>query len=132
MAAPTPSKLDQQQILQAVHNETDGTLRVDATLVASIIEPDGLEVSISATSDNIAIRNSNNSNELEVNSDGSINTRGVQLFTLPFDAITATYPSSTSEVYQSRVGGIGGSVQQTLTLNYVDSTKARLLNAAVV
>lgn len=214
MSAPTPSKLDQQQILQAVHNETDGTLRVDATLIASIIEPDGLEVSISASSDNIAIRNTGNNNELLIQADGSIKTnqglggssawkvdgsavtqpigavslplpanaaqetgghlasidtkltspltvslpanaaqetgghlasidtklinfattpvQTIQLFTKPFDAVTVTYPSGSQEVYVSRVGGIAGTVQQTATVNYTDTTKANLLNVSVV
>lgn len=195
MAAPTPSKLDQQQIIQAVHDESTGRLRVDAQISASIIAPPGIEVSILASSDNIAIRNSNNNNELLVNPDGSINTditavalplpanaaketgghlasidtkltspltvnlpanaaqetgghlaaidtklinfnttpvKTIQLFTLPFDAVTATYPSSTSEVYVSKVGGISGTVQQTATVNYTDSTKTVFLNVAVV
>jgi hypothetical protein len=125
MSTPSPSKLDAQQVLQAVVDESTGSLRVEVTAGT-------FELSIQSSTDNIAIGNANNDYQLLVNSDGSIDTRGVQLFTLPFDAITATYPSSTSEVYQSRVGGISGSVQQTLTLNYVDSTKAQLLNAAVV
>lgn len=132
MAAPTPSRLDHQQCIQGSFDEITGRLRVDAQISASIIAPPGLEVSIAAADDNIAIRNSNNNNELLINSDGSINTRSQQLFTLPFDAITATYPSSTQEVYKSRIGGISGTVQQTATVNYVDSTKAQLLNVAVV
>lgn len=63
---------------------------------------------------------------LDPNSDGSIKT--VQLFTIPFDTITATYPTSTQEVYKSRVGGIVGIVQQTLTVNYTDATKNFLMN----
>lgn len=52
------------------------------------------------------------------------------LFTLPYDAITATYPSATQEVYSSRTGGVAGTVVQTVTINYVDGTKALILNAA--
>lgn len=52
----------------------------------------------------------------------------IQLLTLPFDTVTATYPSPTQEVYQSRVGGLGGTVQETVTINYVDATKNLLLN----
>ena len=126
MSAPTPSKLDAQQVLQGSYDESTGALRVEGTFGGAI------EISIQASTDNIAIRNTNNNNELLINPDGSIDTRGQQLFTLPFDAITATYPSGTQEVYQSRVGGTSGTVQQTLTINYVDSTKARLLNVAVV
>ena len=53
-----------------------------------------------------------------------------QLFTLAYDSITVTYPSSTKENYQSRTGGIGGAVQQTITVNYVDSSKTSILNIA--
>lgn len=126
MSAPAPSRLDANQCIQGAFDEATGQLRVEGVFGGSI------SLAITAASDNIAIRNTGNNNELLINGDGSIDTRGVQLFTLPFDAITATYPSGTQEVYKSRVGGIGGAVQQTLTLNYVDSTKAQLLNAAVV
>lgn len=230
MAAPAPSQLDHQQCIQGSFDEDTGRLRVDATLSATIIPPPGLEVSISASDDNIAIRNSNNNNELLINSDGSINvntifpssidvdvissvlptgaatasnqtdgsqkaqtvdgsgnvwgprtgsggvnwmpiinlegasngsavaprtlqvggsdganirtlstdTNGrlnvssIQLFTKPFDSITATYPSATQEVYASRIGGVGGAVQQTATVNYTDSSKNFLLDVAVV
>ncbi len=127
---PHRSDLDQTQIFQRAFNEDLDRIRVDAEISASIIAPPGLEVSISSVDDNIAIRNSNNSNELLINSNGSINTTTIQLFTLPYDAITATYPSAAQEVYQSRIGGISGTVQQTITVNYTDSTKVNLLNAA--
>lgn len=173
MSAPTPSQLDHQQCIQGSFDETTGRLRVDAQISASIITPPGLEVSIAASDDNIAIRNSNNNNELLINSNGSININNIlgtvslptgastaarqdtgntslasidsktvnysttpiqtiQLFTKPFDAVTVTYPTGVQEVYVSRVGGIGGTVQQTATVNYVDSTKVSLLNVAVV
>lgn len=54
----------------------------------------------------------------------------IQIFTKPYDAITATYPTTTQEVYQSRVGGIAGVVQETVTVNYTDATKAFVLNVA--
>lgn len=56
----------------------------------------------------------------------------IQLFTKSYDSITVTYPSGTQEVYTSRVGGVSGTVQQTVTVNYTDSTKANLSNVAVV
>lgn len=130
MAAPTPSKLDYGQVLQGSFDESTGRLRVDALLTSTIIPPPGLEVSIDAVDDNIAIRNSNNSDELLINPDGSINVRSVGLFTTPYDAITATYPTSTQEVYQSRIGGTGGAVQQTVTVNYTSPTKDFILNVA--
>lgn len=130
MAAPTPSKLDQQQVLQGSYDESTGRIRVDAELTSTIIPPPGLEVSILASADNIAIRNTNNNNELLINPDGSINAKTIQVFTKPYDSITATYPSPTQEVYQSRVGGISGAVQETVTVNYTDSTKVNFLNLA--
>jgi len=54
----------------------------------------------------------------------------IQVFTKAFDSITASYPSSTQEIYQSRVGGVVGSIQETVTINYTDSTKSLILNLA--
>lgn len=71
-----------------------------------------------------------NGNFLEPNSDGSLKT--VALFTKPYDSITANYPLATQEVYQSRVGGIAGTIQQTATVNYTDASKNYILNVAVV
>lgn len=48
------------------------------------------------------------------------------------DYVAATYPSATQEVYTFKVGGSGGSTVAVVTLNYTDSTKANLLNAAIV
>lgn len=67
---------------------------------------------------------------LAVDATVNVEINNVQLFTKPFDAITATYPSPTQEVYQSRIGGIAGVVQETVTLNYTDSSKNSLLNVA--
>lgn len=53
----------------------------------------------------------------------------VTLFTKPYDAITAEYPTSTQEVYKSRLGGIVGIVVETVVVNYTDSTKNSILNA---
>jgi hypothetical protein len=69
---------------------------------------------------------------ITVDSEGSVQTKGIQIFTKPFDAITATFPSATQEVYASRIGGIAGTIQQTATINYTDATKNDLLNVAVV
>lgn len=65
---------------------------------------------------------------LDPNNDGSV--KNVQLFNLPYDSITATYPTSIQEVYQSRTGGISGTVIQTATVNYTDATKNFILNVA--
>lgn len=63
--------LDADQVLTQSFNEATDRLRVDAEITATIIGPQ--EVIISAEDDNIAIRNSNNNNELLINPDGSIN-----------------------------------------------------------
>lgn len=42
------------------------------------------------------------------------------------DAGTVTYPTSTTEVYQWRQGGTGGTVVRTLTLTYTTSSKKDL------
>lgn len=75
-----------------------------------------------------AVEVTDGTNIIHPNTDGSVKT--VQVFTLPYDAITVTYPSATQEVYVSRVGGIAGTVQETVTVNYTDATKAALLNVA--
>lgn len=70
MSAPPASTLDANQCIQGAYDESKGRLRTtgEATIVNG-----ALEVYIQATDDNIAIRNSNNSNELLINGDGSIN-----------------------------------------------------------
>lgn len=60
------------------------------------------------------------------------NKTAQQFFTLPFDAITVTYPSATQEVYRSRTGGIAGAIVQTLTVNYTSALKTDLLDVSVV
>jgi hypothetical protein len=47
-----------------------------------------------------------------------------------YDSIAVAYPSGTQEVYSYYVGGLSGTLVGTLTLNYTDSTKANLANAA--
>jgi len=70
VAAPTPSALDYSQCIQGAYDESKGRLRTtgEATIVNGAIE-----VAISASTDNIAIRNTSNGYELLINSDGSIN-----------------------------------------------------------
>lgn len=41
-----------------------------------------------------------------------------------FDAITAAYPDSVTEVYSFKAGGISGTLAATVTVVYTDSTKA--------
>lgn len=150
MALPPPTKLDANQAIQGAYDDAQGRLRVDASVTATIgdvvINADESSIAIqdpsnnnvlhinndgsinvdtvikASAGDNIAIADPTGTNFLLPNTDGSI--KSVQLFTIPFDTITATYPLATQEVYISRVGGTGGSIQQTLTVNYTDSSKA--------
>lgn len=59
----------------------------------------------------------------------------IQVFTKAFDAITRTYPDPSPgvEVYQSRVGGDLGTIQQTATVTYADGApKQEFLKVVVV
>jgi hypothetical protein len=55
--------------------------------------------------------------------DATITVDSVQLFTLPYDSIQASYPTTVQEVYMSYLGGLSGTLQQTVTVNYTDTTK---------
>lgn len=126
------SNLDFSQVLKAVYDGNSNTLRV-SVIDGSTGDGSGFEVIISHTSDSIRLGDGTNyitsttigpKTALDVN---VINT--AQIVTSNFDSVTTTYPSATQEVYQFRVGGISGTVQQTVTVNYTDSTKNFILNA---
>ena len=59
---------------------------------------------------------------------GSVIING--LINFAWDYVAVTYPSGTQEVYTFKTGGSGGTTVGTITVNYTDSTKASLLNAA--
>lgn len=44
-----------------------------------------------------------------------------------YDAITVTYPTSSSEAYAFRSGGVSGTVVATVTVTYTSSAKTDLL-----
>lgn len=46
------------------------------------------------------------------------------------NAVTVTYPNDVTEAYAYRTGGTGGSVVATITVVYVDDSKARVLSVA--
>jgi hypothetical protein len=54
------------------------------------------------------------------------------LIKFDFDYYAVAYPTATQEVYTYRTGGPSGTVVGTVTINYVDGTKARVANASVV
>lgn len=65
-----------------------------------------------------------------VNPDGSSVGAISSLTPSEYDYISVTYPSATQEVYVFKNGGSGGTTVSTVTLNYTDSTKESLSNAA--
>jgi len=48
----------------------------------------------------------------------------------PYDYVNVNVGGSTADVYTFYIGGSGGALQRTVTLNYADSTKAVLSNVA--
>lgn len=50
------------------------------------------------------------------------------LYTLDYDTVTVAYPDAVTEVYSTRIGGAGGSVQEVVTIIYVDSDKEQLVS----
>ena len=66
---PEISRLDERQILQLVYDEDNRQLRTQAE--ATIVNAD-IDVSLDASEDNVAIRDSDG-DELQINPDGSIN-----------------------------------------------------------
>lgn len=60
MAAPIPSKLDEQQCIQGAYDEANGRLRVDAALTADIIAAPGLHVDIQHTEDSVRLGDGTN------------------------------------------------------------------------
>lgn len=124
-------QIDAPQVIRSVYDDTKNTLRV------SILDADTgggtFEVIVDQANDSIKLGDGTNlitssaapgsKHGLDVNIVNS-----VQLFTLPFDTITATYPLATQEVYKSRVGGTGGTVQQTVTVDYTDATKVFIVS----
>jgi len=143
MPIPTPSDLDYSQCIQGAYDDATGRLRVEASITAPVDINGEVLVDIRAEDgDSVLLAGTTTGTPtgpvqyVKVNPDGAINvdanivSGNVTLFTEPYDAITATYPTSTEEVYQSRIGGVGGIVQQTVTVNYTDATKNFILNVA--
>ena len=48
------------------------------------------------------------------------------LIDFAYDYVEVTYPTATSEVYEFKIGGSGGTSLATVTLVYTDSTKVNL------
>ena len=64
---------------------------------------------------------------------GTIFTRSSgssSLVTDSYDYILAAYPTTSSEVYTYKTGGAGGTTVATVTVVYVDATKAVLTSVS--
>ena len=105
-------------IIQAVYDPTSESLNVNIIGSGSPTLPNVVRLSDGVAYLTTTVAGS--SRALDVN---VIDQQQIGIFTKAYDAITATYPTSTQEIYQSRVGGSGGTVQETVTVNYTDATK---------
>ena len=120
--------IDNIEIVRATYEE-EPTVAVRSIMVdpcGNLVGPENpLPVAIDGTMSIGDVSIVECGNTLVVNPDGSINvdTKGVGLFTLPYDSIAATYPSSTVEDYQSYLGGLSGTPVQLVVVTYTDSTK---------
>ena len=65
---------------------------------------------------------------IAVDTDGKFLVGGASsgILTLAYDYVKVTYPSATTEVYTTRLGGSGGDIQEIVTVTYTDSTKEDL------
>jgi len=66
---------------------------------------------------------------LSTDSEVNVEVNSVSLFSKPYDAVVVTYPTSTQEQYQSKVGGVSGTNVQLVTVNYSDASKNLITNA---
>ena len=122
MAAPNPSRLDANQVLQGAYDESSGRLRTDAE--ATIVNAE-IDVELSSLTDSVAIGDLQG-NILDINVDGSANTIQLNsLLNFKFDSIFPTYPSGTVEVYTYKnLGSIVG----VITVSYVDASKNEIIS----
>jgi hypothetical protein len=51
------------------------------------------------------------------------------IVTTGYDYFSVSYPSNTQEIYTFKSGGASGTVVATVTITYVDSTKAQISSA---
>ena len=121
-----------EDIWQAVYRQEPGTtigVEIDDQWGNPINAENPLPVAFSGSISIGSVEIVDGDNTLNVNPDGSINvdiTKGIGLFTLPYDTIGVTYPSATVENYQSYLGGLTGTPVQLVVVTYADSTKATL------
>jgi len=83
----------------------------------------------------MALNNSSQSNQLvrkgfdEANSAHRVTSISGAMVTVPFDAVSVTYPAVDTEIYEFKTGGISGTVVATVTVIYTSSTKEFISSA---
>ena len=68
-----------------------------------------------------------------IGNDGSLllGSQGTaSIYSVPYDYVGATYPTATTEVYTTKLGGASGSIQEVVTVTYTDSTKTAITSVA--
>jgi hypothetical protein len=123
MAAPDPSKLDLQQILQRVYDEATGRLRTDAAATISNVS---IAVDLDPTTDGVFIADKDSGAKLAVTPEGAIKIDKGLLAGITYNDIQATYPNSTTENYYYY---LSASLQATIQVTYTTSTKDVLVRA---
>ena len=123
MTTPTPSKLDQRQILQAVLDEEQGRLRVDA--VASISNV-SIAVDLDPSGDGVYVADKDTGNKLKITTEGAIKVDKGLLAGITYNDIQADYPNSKTENYYYYLSNV---LQATIQVTYTTSTKDVLVRA---
>lgn len=116
----TLSPLDSPQVLRDVHDPATHSLRTTGG-------GGGGTVIVDQATSSIKIGDGTDLALVTPTGDLQVINMG-QLVPKEFDYISATYPLTTQEVYVYKTGGSGGATVATITINYVDATKAQLLD----
>lgn len=61
---------------------------------------------------------------------GSLRISGAAIISSPYDYVAVTYPSTVSEQYVFRLGGVAGTLVSTVIVTYTSETKLDLLSIA--
>lgn len=95
---PTPSLLDQQQILQRSFDKDNDSLRTTANVTATITGDVVVDID-AATGDNIALANADGSKKVDVQTVGSVNALSVNVE----NAITTTPSGLSTDIKPQRI-----------------------------
>jgi hypothetical protein len=117
MSAPPPSQKDGNQVLRYAFNDTDGSLRVDATISG------GTDLEIHYADDSIAIGDPASDNVLSINPNGAANVNVTNsIINVPYDYVHLTNSviggQTVPTTVQFYAGGSSGTLVATLVLTY--------------